>query len=292
MLCLLVVGKDHAIGREIALKLEHRDGGMALEDEISCYQSFSDLPGFPEVYWSGWKDDYTIMAFELLGPSLEDLFAYCGHRFTLKTTLMVMDQLLARVKDVHAKGFIHRDVKPANFLMGTGSKGNVIYVTDFGISREYVKGDGDEPEDSLLSRPRVVGTTRFASIRAHMGQVQTRKDDLEALGYMMVYFLRGKLPWQGLKARDTDEKDRLVMEKKKDLAPEELCLGLPPEVSEYITIVKSLPGGQRPPYRQLRKLLRGLAEREGVEYDCVFDWTERLYLQQEMYRSTAHSALP
>ena len=281
MLYLLVIGKDHATGQEIALKLEHRDGGMALEDEINCYKNFSDLPGFPEVYWSGWKDDYTIMAFELLGPSLEDLFAYCDYQFTLKTTLMVMDQLLVRVKDVHAKGFIHRDVKPANFLMGTGSKGNVIYVTDFGISREYVKGEGDESENSLPSRPRVVGTTRFASIRAHMGQVQTRKDDLEALGYMMVYFLRGRLPWQGLKAGDSDEKDRLVMEKKKDLGPEQLCLGLPPEVSEYFIIVKSLTGSQRPPYRQLRKLLRGLAEREGVEYDHVFDWTERMYLQQD-----------
>lgn len=212
---------------------------MALDGEISGYRSFSNLPGFPEVYWSGWKDDYTIMAFELLGPSLEDLLVYCDYRFSLKTTLMVMDQLLVRVKDVHAKGLVHRDVKPANFLTGTGSNGNIVYVTDFGISREYIKAVDDELEDSHPSRPRGVGTTRFVSIRAHVGQVQTRADDLEALGYMMVYFLRGKLPWQGLKARDAREKDRLVMEKKKALAPEQLCLGLPPEVSEYFTTVKS-----------------------------------------------------
>ena len=122
------------------------------------------------MYWSGWKDDYNIMAFELLGPSLEDLFAYYEYKFSLKTTLMVMDQLIVRVKEVHSRGFIHQDVKPNNFLTGTGLNGNIIYVTDFGISRYYISDPQDYSEDACPSSTRVVGTTRFASIAAHQGR--------------------------------------------------------------------------------------------------------------------------
>ncbi|KAK0930478.1 casein kinase I [Friedmanniomyces endolithicus] len=136
-------GRDHKNDQEVALKLEYRYDSTLLKEEIRYYESFQGLPGFPEVYWSGEKDDYNVMVLELLGPSLEDLFAYCEHQFSLKTTLMLADQLLARLKAVHSKGFIHRDVKPGNFLMGTGEDGNTVYITDFGISTDYVSDMDD-----------------------------------------------------------------------------------------------------------------------------------------------------
>ena len=117
--------------------------------------------------------------------------------------------------------------------------------------------------------------------RLTQAAVQVRRDDLESLGYVMLYFLRGSLPWQGLKAHDAEVKDRLVMEKKMELSVEQLCSGLPSEFAEYMRCVRALEGRQRPPYRRLRNLFRGLAEREGIEYDNVYDWTERIFLRQE-----------
>ena len=111
--------------------------------------------------------------------------------------------------------------------------------------------------------------------------VQSQKDDLESLGYMMVYFARGKLPWQGLKAANSVEKDLLVMEKKMALSASALCAGLPQEFAEYTRYVKALMQGERPDYAMLRKLFRGVAQRHGMEYDNVFDWTLRMYLQEE-----------
>ncbi|KAK1093103.1 casein kinase I [Friedmanniomyces endolithicus] len=249
-------------------------------DEAGYYESFQGLPGFPMVYWTGQKDDFDIIVLELLGPSLEDLFTYCGHQLSLKTTVMLADQLVARLEAVHSKGLLHRDVKPSNFLLGMGEKGNTVYITDFGISMDYVANLTEESEQSLSTRPRVVGTTRFASVKAHAGRVQSPKDDLESLGYVLIYFLRGILPWQGLKAHNVEEKDRLVREKKETTSVEDLCSGLPPEFAEYMTTVKSLGLGSRPPYKRLRKLFRDVAGREGIDYDNVFDWTERLYLSQ------------
>ena len=110
------------------------------------------------------------MAFELLGPSLEDLFAFCDYRFSLKTCLMILDQLLVRLKAIHSKGYIHQDVKPANFLAGTGVNGNAIYITDFGISRNFKSEAREEDDASPPPMTRVIGTTRFASIRAHQGR--------------------------------------------------------------------------------------------------------------------------
>ncbi|KAK4551330.1 casein kinase I [Recurvomyces mirabilis] len=114
---VVYLAKDIGSNKELALKLEHHSVDPSfLEDEARRYEAFQDAAGFPEVYWFGRHDDFRVMAFELLGPSLEDLFAYCGHRFTLKTTLMIADQLLARLEQLHSHAIIHRDIKPANFL--------------------------------------------------------------------------------------------------------------------------------------------------------------------------------
>lgn len=114
---------------------------------------------------------------------------------------------------------------------------------------------------------------------------QSQGDDLESLGYMIIHFIQGSLPWQGVKAHGTGEKDRLVMEKKKALTVEELCWGLPPEFAEYMRYVNEHALGRRPNYAKLRRLFRRVAHREGIKYDDVFDWTVRMYLQQEEKKS-------
>jgi serine/threonine protein kinase len=107
-----------------------------------------------------------VMAFELLGPNLEDLLNYCGREFSLKTVLMLADQLITRFQYIHSKGYIHRDIKPDNILMGDGQQGNIVYVTDIGLAKEI--------QDLGHSYP-LVGTIRYASINAHLGKGQFLK---------------------------------------------------------------------------------------------------------------------
>ena len=120
------------------------------------------------VYWSGQHVDFRVLAFELLGPSLEDLFVYCERQFSLKTTLMIFDQLLYRMEDPHSRDVIHRDIKPRNFLLGCGEYGNVVFVTDFGLAEECLAPLASV-ETEGPPRSRLVGTARFASIRGHQG---------------------------------------------------------------------------------------------------------------------------
>ena len=130
------------------MKLEHyRVVPSLLSEEVEIYGTLKGRSGVPLVFWHGHHCDYQIMVFELLGPNLEDLLQYCGGCFSLKTSLMLMDQLLRRVECLHTSGHLHRDIKPENFLMGTGKRGNVVYVTDLGLAAYWPTGE-DQPEQS------------------------------------------------------------------------------------------------------------------------------------------------
>lgn len=109
------------------------------------------------------------MVVELLGPSLEDLFEYCERLFSLKTVLLLADQLLVRLEDLHMREFVHRDIKPENFLAGTGKNGNTIYMTDFGVMNGFEK-TRDDADESVPRHPQLIGTTRYASVRGHEGR--------------------------------------------------------------------------------------------------------------------------
>lgn len=146
----------------MALKLEYNQiNPSQLQNEVKIYRKLEPGHGIPRVYWDGSECDFKVMAFELLGPSLEDLFNYCGRRFSLKTVLLLADQLISRLQYIHSKGYIHRDVKPANMLMGVEIQGNTVYVTDIGLAEEI--------ENSNRQSHRVMGTLRYASINAHLG---------------------------------------------------------------------------------------------------------------------------
>ncbi|KAK4055491.1 serine/threonine protein kinase [Microbotryomycetes sp. JL201] len=269
----IYLGVNIISGEEVAIKLESvKAKHPQLEYEAKVYKTLAGGVGVPFVRWFGVECDYNAMVLDLLGPSLEDLFNFCNRKFSLKTVLLLADQLISRIEYTHSRNFIHRDIKPDNFLMGIGKRGNQVNVIDFGLAKKY-----RDPKTHLhipyRENKNLTGTARYTSINTHLGVEQSRRDDMESLGYVLMYFLRGSLPWQGLKAATKKQKYDRIMEKKMTTPTEYLCRGFPNEFAIYLNYCRSLRFDDKPDYSYLRKLFRDLFVREGFQYDYVFDWS-------------------
>ncbi|XP_020093874.1 casein kinase 1-like isoform X2 [Ananas comosus] len=303
----LYLGTNIQSGEEVAIKLESvKTKHPQLHYESKLYMLLQGGTGIPHLKWFGMEGEYHIMVIDLLGPSLEDLFNYCNRKFTLKTVLMLADQLLNRVEYMHSRGFLHRDIKPDNFLIGLGRKANQVYIIDFGLAKKY-RDLQTHKHIPYRENKNLTGTARYASLNTHLGVEQSRRDDLESLGYVLMYFLRGSLPWQGLKAGTKKQKYDKISEKKL-LTPFEvfafalvpvsfffsvqkitrcishycdqvLCKSYSPEFISYFQYCRSLRFEDKPDYAYLKKLFRDLFIREGYQYDYVFDWTVLKYPQ-------------
>lgn len=259
-------------GEEVAIKLESvRSKHPQLLRETKIYRSLHGSVGIPSVRWFGVEGDYNVMIIDLLGRSLEDLFNDCGRVFNLKTVLTLADQLLCRLETVHTKCYIHRDIKPDNFLMGRGGRRTMCYVIDFGLSKLY-RDPRNHRHIPYREGKNLTGTARYASINTHMGIEQSRRDDLESLGYVLMYFLRGSLPWQGLKANTKKQKYERILEKKAETSIETLCKNFPAEFRSYFEHVRSLRFDDRPDYDYLKRMFRELFFRKGFRYDNIYDW--------------------
>ncbi|KAL3309578.1 Casein kinase I isoform alpha [Cichlidogyrus casuarinus] len=219
------------------------------------------------------------MVMDLLGPSLEDLFNFCGRRFTLKTVLMLAEQMLWRVEHVHTRHLIHRDIKPDNFLMGIGQNCNKVYMVDFGLAKKY-RDNRTRVHIPFRTDKNLTGTARYASINAHAGIEQSRRDDIESLGYVFMYFLKGQLPWQGLRANTKKQKYERIYEKKMQTTPQQLCKNFPAEFELYLTYAREIQFDACPDYIYLRGLFRRLFKEKRFGWDYVFDWT---LLNQKMF---------
>jgi hypothetical protein len=236
------------------------------------YREITSCHGFASVYYFGQQDNYNVMVMDLLGPSLEDLFNKCNRRFSLKTVLQMADQLLDRVDTLHARHLIHRDIKPANFVIGLGEQGNNVYCVDFGLSKRYRHPKNLQHIQHRDGRS-LTGTPRYASINNHLGVEQSRRDDLESIGYVLVYFLKGSLPWQGLKAKNAQKKYRLILEKKQSVSIAQLCQGCPSQFAEFLAYSRSLKFDAKPDVPYLRKLFRDLYHHQGCgSQGKTWDW--------------------
>lgn len=178
------------------------------------------------------------MVMELLGPNLEELRMYCGGKISLQTTLMLADQMIARLEHVHSNFYLHRDLKPNNFLIGRGSRLNTFYLVDFGLARMY-RDRFTGSHTTFKDRNQIVGTICFASINAHYGMEQSRRDDLESLGYVLLYLLQGFLPWQNL--CKGDHKEGAILQCKANTTIERLCTGLPGTSLASCSRVQNVP---------------------------------------------------
>ncbi|KAK6161256.1 hypothetical protein DH2020_004644 [Rehmannia glutinosa] len=275
----LYLGVNIQSGEEVAVKMESvKTKHPQLYYESKLYMLLQGGTGIPHLKWYGVEGEHNAMVIDLLGPSLEDLFNYCNRKFTLKTVLMLADQLINRVEYVHSRGFLHRDIKPDNFLMGLGRKANQVYIIDFGLAKKY-RDLQTHKHIPYRENKNLTGTARYASVNTHLGVEQSRRDDLESLGYVMMYFLRGSLPWQGLKAGTKKQKYDKISEKKMLTPIEVLCKSYPSEFISYFHYCRSLRFEDKPDYSYLKRLFRDLFIREGYQFDYVFDWTILKYPQ-------------
>ena len=278
---------------EVAIKKELKRPQKApqLRTEAKIYQTLLSIPpqdisgvkalaqddvqGVPKFYGMGELIDSYYLIMEFLGPNLIELLNYCGTRkFTISTVCLIALQVLNRIENLHKHHFIHRDIKPENFLIGTQDKSNIIYLIDFGLSKRYKNPKNHQHIPYREGRP-LTGTARYVSINTHLGIEQSRRDDLESIGYVLIFFLKGALPWQGLKTGI--DKYQRIMEKKLQIPTEILCYGLPDEIIYYLNYCKSLRFEDRPDYDYLRGLFIKLLGTCNTVYGLTkemlkFDW--------------------
>ena len=255
----------------VALKVEPRKiVKPILESEAFLLYSIAG-PGIPEVKSFGKVKNYTVLVEPLLGKSLFDIFAENHKEMPMEDVCLIGKQIIDRIQWIHSKYIVHRDIKPDNFLIGKKDP-NVIYIIDFGLSKKY-RSSATNKHIRFGFTGKLTGTVRFASANALRGGEQSRRDDIESIGYMLVYFMKKRLPWQGITATRKMERYLKIYKMKKNTCPEDLCEGLPPEMTEYIRYAKKLEFEQQPDYKYLRSLFGRMLERiHNTNDQLIFSW--------------------
>jgi len=269
-------GKNIPLNFDLAIKCEssqrkHRQ--LKYESTVLNYLQGDRYPppiGIPALYDFLTSENFSFMMMELLGPSLEDLFDICHNKFSLKTILSLGDQMLSRIEFLHSRNLIHRDIKPDNFLMGLYKNKSIVHICDFGLCKKYKDKNGKHIP--FKDRKSLVGTSRYASIYSHLGYELSRRDDLESLGYMLIYFLKGSLPWEYVKGLNNSEKIRKIYQIKKNYNLAELCQGIPEEFKLFLNYVKSLTFLKEPDYNYCFSLFYGIFKKMKIINDGIFSW--------------------
>ena len=183
---------------------------------------------------------------------------------------MIAYQMVQRVEFMYSKGYIHRDIKPGNFLIGKNSESNKIYIIDFGLSKKYVEKNG---KHIIYKEGKgLTGTARYVSLNTHFGIEQSRRDDIEVIAYNLIYFALGKLPWQGIRSKNKKEKYKKIMELKQEYKEEKLCEGLPEEFPTLLQYARKLDFEEKPDYKNIKIMFKQLIKDNKQKLDWKFDW--------------------
>ena len=279
-------GYDIFDNSEIAVKLEHNS--IKYPQLLFESRLLKSIPGIgiPKVYWAGVSGEYNVMVFELLGSNLEELFQNCEKKFSLKTVLMIVIQILDRIRHLHMHNYIHRDIKPQNFLIGKGENEHIIYLIDFGLAKRY-REEYTNFHIPLRQNIKLTGTLRYASCNGINKKELSRRDDMESIGYLFIYLLKGSLPWQGLKIKQKSEKFSKIREIKMTIESTKLCEGLPDEFREYIDLVKNLEYEEEPDYSRYTNMFNELFKKKEYTKDYLYDWVGEKKNNLKIFKETS-----
>ena len=257
---------------QVAIKIEERNKIRTTLDREAFILYNLKGPGLPEVISFGKTKKYYILVQTLLGKSIYEIFHEMDKKFTVKDICMIGIQLLDRLEYIHSKNYIHRDIKPQNFLIGLKNQG-FIYIIDFGLARKYKSDRGNHVKFSISKY--ITGTIRFCSLNSMRGIEQSRRDDLESLCYLIVFLFKGFLPWQGLKIASKIQRYHDVCKMKKFIRPESLCEELPKEIVEFCKYTKNLKFEEYPNYQYMKNLFISILNKNGFKNDSNFSWIEK-----------------
>ena len=269
---------------KVAIKVEvqkDKPNLILLESESHKLNSLKNIIGIPKIYEFGKVDGFNILVMEQLGKSLNQLFKSQNKKFSLKTVCVLGIDMIKIIQSIHSKKLIHRDIKPDNFMMGRDNTRDTLYLIDFGLAKKYISNNGQHiPYKTGKS---MTGTARYCSIYTHQGIEQSRRDDLESIGYVLMYFLRGNLPWENIKCNSNDKNYDNIGNVKKNTSIEDLCNGFPNELCDYFNYVKQLEFIEDPNYNILIEIFENILQKycdckyinNGVNNSArhnLFDW--------------------
>ena len=267
-----------------AAKIEEKIGKETFLETESLLLKYLKGPGIPTLEKFGSTEKYHLLIEQLLGKSLEVLFTNSHGNFNIKDVSMIGIQVIDRLEHIHSKYIIHRDIKPDNFVIGKNENNKIIYLIDYGLAKKYRSSRTMKHIEFRLTR-RLTGTARYASINALRGGEQSRRDDLESTAYMLLYFLRGSLPWKGVSGVTKAEKYKKIFLLKKNTSPEELCENLPNEFKDFYLYAKNLEFEEDPDYNYCRGLFNNVIKRlYNTDNDMIFMWCKEINIFNTIFR--------
>lgn len=270
-------GWDNLTKEHVAIKVENKERKNASRSIKKEYRLLVKLCNagcpvsqVPKAIWCGRCEDRRVMVMARMGESLSDFYKLCGKKFSVQTTLALTKELITILESLHDAGVLHRDIKLQNFLTGYKSP-STVFACDFGLSDFYVDPTTNQHIPLTKGHSRY-GTVRYASLNNHRGVEQSRRDDLESLGFVVIYAARGSVPWQTIRNEDRRKKWSQVYEMKRRITLEELCDGLPDCFKKFMTYVRELAFDARPDYQLLRDMFDEAYDNSNFQRQNKYDW--------------------
>ncbi len=219
-----------------------------MQNEVMIYEKLKGMKNIPTLYAAGTEGKFNYMVLDLLEQSVEQLRIDYGEQLSLKVVLHLAGQMLTIVEEIHARGIIHCDLKPANFLLKTNAKQiSELYLIDFGLAKCFL--DEKSRHVTIKTNEQMVGTIRYMSLNTHHGLTASRRDDLESIGYILLFLYHGQLSWQNQSSVTQ------VVELKQNFGWHSSSIG---EFILFLLYCRNLSFTDKPNYAYLRGLLENL----------------------------------